>query len=368
MPAFAFLEPQQFCLSNGGTFDVVHEACELRTESYFSITDAYLGYRVNFPSIGIGCLDNVLVWNDNYGVFKNGTYLLDTPAVIAGGPFYQVFRPHGIAVASQSHVAVPDDVTDRVPTRMPGRYVLLGTCLGNHSHMLEILTRCLLARDHSDWRDCRFVLASDAQKYTEIFDRYFPDVSPSYLVPEKDTLYEFETLYLPTSLQSWPALHPVGGRLLQEGNSRFIEQDKPPAGRRIYIDRRNASNRRVVNSDAVEDVLRKHGVAPVLLEEKTFAEQIEIFANASLIVGQHGAGQANAIFSPPGTQIVELMGYAHLVNFTHSAFWYSFQATALGHRHRSLVCESRGAANEAPKNMDIVVNPRELDAVLKAIG
>ena len=92
------------------------------------------------------------------------------------------------------------------------------------------------------------------------------------------------------------------------------------------------------------------------------------FKNASLIIGQHGAGMANAIFSRSGTRIVELMGYNHLMNFTHSAFWYSFQATALGHRHRSIVCENVPGLEKAPKNMDIAVNPQELDVVLRGLS
>jgi capsular polysaccharide biosynthesis protein len=368
MPVLPFLEPEQFCLSNGGTFEVVHDASEVRTESYFSITDAFLGYRVKFPSIGVGRVNDVRFWNDNFGVFKNDLYLLDTSAIVAGTYFYEVFRPHGITLADEAHVAVPDEITNRAPTKMPGDYMLLGTCLGNHSHMLEILTKCLLAQDHLDWRACKFVIDANTERYSEIINRYFPDEPPTYFVVKKDTLYEFETLYFPTAMQSWPVLHPKGGELIQRKNGIFIDYDKTPNNGRIYIDRRNTAKRRIANGEAVDEVLRAHGVEAVRLEDKFFAEQIEIFKNASLIIGQHGAGQANAIFSRPGTQIVELMGYKHLMKFTHSAFWYSFQASALGHGHRSLVCESIPESSQAPKNMDIVVDPHELDGILKRTG
>jgi capsular polysaccharide biosynthesis protein len=368
MPVLSFLEPQQFCLSNGGTFEVVRPFGEVGTESYFSHTNAFLGYRVDYPAIGIGRVGQVRLWNDNFGVFKDDTYLLDTPAIVAGEFFYQVYRPHGITFADEAHMTVPDEITRSAPKKIPGEYVLLGTALGNHSHMLDILTKCLLVQDHLDEQACSFVIDADSEKYMEIINRYFPGEAPSYFVLEKDTLYEFETLVIPSSLQSWPVLHPLGGELIQKKNALFIDYGQASKNGKIYIDRGNASRRRVANGEEMEDVLSAHGVVPLSLEEKSFAEQIEIFKNASLIIGQHGAGMANAIFSRPGTRIVELMGYNHLMNFTHSAFWYSFQATALDHLHRSIVCENVPGPEKAPKNMDIAVNPQELDVVLRGLS
>ena len=44
----------------------------------------------------------------------------------------------------------------------------------------------------------------------------------------------------------------------------------------------------------------------VKLGELTFTKQIEIFNNANLILGLHGAGFANIAFCKPGTKIIEL--------------------------------------------------------------
>ena len=44
----------------------------------------------------------------------------------------------------------------------------------------------------------------------------------------------------------------------------------------------------------------------VKLGELTFTKQIEVFNNANLILGLHGAGFANIAFCKPGTKIIEL--------------------------------------------------------------
>lgn len=35
-------------------------------------------------------------------------------------------------------------------------------------------------------------------------------------------------------------------------------------------------------------------------------EQIQLFANAEIVIGPHGAGMANILFCDPGTKVVEL--------------------------------------------------------------
>jgi capsular polysaccharide biosynthesis protein len=44
----------------------------------------------------------------------------------------------------------------------------------------------------------------------------------------------------------------------------------------------------------------------VALEELEFREQVQLFRNARLVIGQHGAGLANVLWMEPGGQVVEL--------------------------------------------------------------
>ena len=79
------------------------------------------------------------------------------------------------------------------------------------------------------------------------------------------------------------------------------------SGRRLYIDRRNATTRRLPNEDALVERLERSGFEIVAAERLTLEQQIACFKGARLIVGQHGAGLANIAFCPPGTTIYELV-------------------------------------------------------------
>lgn len=73
----------------------------------------------------------------------------------------------------------------------------------------------------------------------------------------------------------------------------------------LYISRRNALVRKVVNEKEVINELGNLGFVDYVLEDMSFAEQVHLFANAKMIVSPHGAGLTNIIFSK-NLKLVEL--------------------------------------------------------------
>ena len=102
---------------------------------------------------------------------------------------------------------------------------------------------------------------------------------------------------------------------------------------RILIDRQGAKGRRVRNWEEVVDLLQSHGFLPYRLEEMSFAEQVELFVDANVVVGVHGAGLTNICFSKPGTAVIEI-----LPPFSATSDYWKI-ASALGHRYRSLIAD-----------------------------
>jgi len=43
----------------------------------------------------------------------------------------------------------------------------------------------------------------------------------------------------------------------------------------------------------------------------SFEEQLRLFRNAEVVVGPHGAGFTNLIFSKPGTRVIEIFAKGH---------------------------------------------------------
>lgn len=79
------------------------------------------------------------------------------------------------------------------------------------------------------------------------------------------------------------------------------------AGTKVYIDR-NSARRRVTNRKEVLAFFQESGFEIVVPEALSLSQQMALFADASVIVGQSGAGLANMLFAPTGTRILVLSG------------------------------------------------------------
>ena len=131
---------------------------------------------------------------------------------------------------------------------------------------------------------------------------------------------------------------------------------------RIYISRRCARYRRVINEDAVIDLLRPAGFVPVLLESLSFAEQVALFAQAEAIVAPHGSGLANLAFCRPQTTMIELFA----PDYVRPYYWIISQHLRLRHYYalgEEFACRPlQTLMHPNPLTADILVN---LDALKK---
>ena len=74
----------------------------------------------------------------------------------------------------------------------------------------------------------------------------------------------------------------------------------------IYISRRNALGRRVINEEEVTELLSKYGFECVLPESMSVKEQASLLSQAKVVITPHGSGLTNIVFCKPGTKIIEL--------------------------------------------------------------
>jgi hypothetical protein len=78
--------------------------------------------------------------------------------------------------------------------------------------------------------------------------------------------------------------------------------------RAIYISRRSASRRRPTNEHLLLDGLRARGVPAVTLEAMDPRDGLALFADAEIVIGQHGAGLTNLIGCRGPTSVLEIFG------------------------------------------------------------
>ena len=62
-----------------------------------------------------------------------------------------------------------------------------------------------------------------------------------------------------------------------------------------------------MNEDEIVAALQSYDVTVVQTEKMTLQEQIDLFAEAGMIIGPHGAGIQNALWAPRGCRVLELV-------------------------------------------------------------
>jgi hypothetical protein len=130
---------------------------------------------------------------------------------------------------------------------------------------------------------------------------------PEQLVDSR--LYKIElptdgVIYAPSGEDSdWSrrSAHPAD---YEEARRAFLKS--PPTrtpSRRLYLQRQG--RRRILNEQKLLPVLQSHGFETIRMGEHSISDQIAMIADASIILGAHGADLINMIWSPPGASVVE---------------------------------------------------------------
>jgi hypothetical protein len=127
------------------------------------------------------------------------------------------------------------------------------------------------------------------------------------------------------------------GWLVEFTRATFCEDydrlTKAGGGKRVYLSRRKASRRHVINEDAVVKALSSLGFEVVFAEELAIEQMATLMAQTRFLVAPHGGGVANIVFCPPRAHVLELFSW-HI----SPEYWMLSNACQLHHH----VMECRG--------------------------
>jgi Glycosyltransferase 61 len=250
------------------------------------------------------------------------------------------------------------DYRDRisVPALVPGFW--------NYYHLLiDCLPRILLSLD-VDPRARILVTEFQAARLRRVPGELLLQIADIFSFKENLEVIQGDLLHLERAIVPTLPVRFIGPTLRIFQN--VAGQVRTDTHRRVYVSRRLASARRVLNEEQVVETVRSFGFETVCLEELPLLEQIRLFREAEAVIGPHGAGLANIVFSQPGTNLVE---------FLHDRGLYKvpiFSELSALTKGKHIVLSSKSESNPQHPghagNMDMTVDCAGLRSILEGLN
>jgi capsular polysaccharide biosynthesis protein len=133
--------------------------------------------------------------------------------------------------------------------------------------------------------------------------------------------------------------------------------------RRLFISRKGAKWRRLLNEEELVRYIEKSGFEIVDPGVLSIAEQISIAASAEAIMGQIGAGMNMILFAPPGTAVIQLVAHSSVVmNLTEPVAMY------LKQKYFEIDCSPVLNEGVKPLDADSIVSVAHVQRALHLFG
>ncbi len=162
----------------------------------------------------------------------------------------------------------------------------------------------------------------------------------------------------------------VDSAMLAFSRSCFAAPQASPS-RRLFIGRRDASHRLLVNEQECADHAARYGFEYVTMSGRSVAEQAGLFAEARYIVAPHGAALTNLLFATPETRVLELLpGDPFIPHREDMPLLLCFReiAALLGCHYRHVVGSAVAAQrHRCPVDADFAADPEAFRAELAAL-
>jgi len=179
---------------------------------------------------------------------------------------------------------------------------------GNYGHwMIDGLSRLLLMKQTMSLNDIDYIATPtfryDFQPESLMALGFRPDQFIEITALE---CVQFEELMC-TSAPRGTASALCPGWLVDEYRNmipnKFVSTSKK---KRLYVSRKDASSRNLINEDAVIELLEQYGFESVQLSNYNFNDKIMLFQQSECVIGLTGAGLTNIMFCEKGTKLLEL--------------------------------------------------------------
>ena len=208
---------------------------------------------------------------------------------------------------------------------------------GNYSHWLNDCLPRLMVVDLNR-QDLGYIVPTESQSFHFELLALLGIPADRIYVPSAQQNVQVEKFLLTRVAKSVSRGHRVMTKRLRDC-LWFAAQVEPAHAKRMYISRAQSS-RAIVNEADMLPILERYGFEIAFCESLTVKEQIQLFSQASVIAGAHGAGMNNIVFAKPGAQIMEIYNRYRWEMNVHRL------AGGLGHQHWHLFADNAGKDQE----------------------
>ena len=217
--------------------------------------------------------------------------------------------------------------------------------------LTDALTRLLVVRDRLDQVTLLLPWEFEKQDFVQSSLKAFGVKNVAFI--KRDEVVECRSLLMPT--HTAPSGH-FRDEVIRGVRATLLDAfgGSEDSGERLYISRRLAGKRRIVNEEELMPVLEEFGFDIVCAEELSFEQQVKRTSRARYLVSNHGAGLTNMLFMREGGSVLELRHESDYVNNC-----YFILASALDLKYHYQLCAPQ-STDDGPHTADLVVNHKEL--------
>lgn len=279
---------------------------------------------------------------------------------LTASPTYQQRVSVILGTEKQLAVAADEDLN------LSGPHILIGSQSNIGHWLLNYFCRLMIIRDREELKTIPVVVSHDlSETGRHCLSRMGYDEDQIISVFPGQIIW-FDKLWVPsipyfgdpeTDLLMWA---PEAAHFIRDVLDIPLERDKKKAPRRLFLTRRNAQWRQLLNEDEIFSALEPLGFERIDPGDFSLDQQIDIASQAEIIMGPFGAGMNLHQFAPRDTHVVELKLDLNEMDI-HPAI-----AKEVGQIHHPVICEMENP-DDSPLNADLVVPFDELISLAKRL-
>ena len=193
---------------------------------------------------------------------------------------------------------------------------------------------------------------------------------------KRSVAYNVKNLYIPSPLSllndnyvspvdyaSDTLISPIAINYIRETVLKNLDLTARNGHRKLFISRKLATYRHIINANEIESFMIDQGFEIVYLEHLSFANQVTLFSQAKIIVGQEGAGMANLIFAPSDCKMLILINHHPQTNY----YEFTMLAQAVDIKLVFLPGKDVIGREDQNKHNNFIIDTAKLSKALKSL-